>query len=447
MYGVADLGFALADTTIAILYAIFLTDVVGLPPGIAAIAIFIGRSWDYINDPIIGYLSDRTRTRWGRRRPYLLFGLLPFAFFFSMLWWKPPFDSQVALAVYYSIAYLFYDTAVTFVSMPYFCLTPELTLDYDERTSLTSYRMIFSILGGMIAFIVPLAIIGTMRPDNAHRIFITCAALGLFSALPLLLTFFGTRERADFQAQTQPKLKASLQAAMQNKPFIFAAGIFLFTWVALDIVQAMLLFFLKYRMNLEKQSDMVTGAVFVAALFALPFWNIISRRFDKRIAYIAGMLFLIVVMMTLIIVNPGWGLTVVLGLAILAGIGVGGMHVLPWAMMPDAIEWDELVTGNRHEGIFYSLVSLFKKIASSIALPLTLLILDWSGYISNAPVQTPSAVRAIQAMVGVVPSLFLALGILFAFFYPLNREHHHQIRLELAARRAKELAATDELPS
>jgi GPH family glycoside/pentoside/hexuronide:cation symporter len=442
-YGVSDLGFALVDTTIAILYAIFLVDVVGLSPGIAAIAIFVGRSWDYINDPIIGHITDRTRTRWGRRRPYLLFGFLPFALAFTMLWWIPPLESQVLLAVYYSIAYFLYDTSVTFVSMPYFCLTPELTLDYDERTTLTSYRMVFSILGGLIAFIVPLAVIGSMRPENINRIFITCALIGLFSALPLLITFFGTRERPEFQAQVQPGLKESLRAAVHNRPFLFASGIFLFTWVALDIVQTMLLFFLKYRMNLEEQSDLVAGTVFIMALLTLPFWEKISRRFDKRLAYIAGMAFLIVVMLTLIIVNPGWGLTVVLLLAALAGIGIGAMHVLPWAIIPDAIEWDELATNERHEGMFYSLVTLFKKIASSIALPLTLLVLDWSGYVSNAPIQTPSAVFAIQAMVGIMPSIFLILGIIFAFVYPLNRERHAQVRNELAARRASAAQLSD----
>ncbi len=442
-YGVSDLGFALVDTTIAILYAIFLTDVVGLSPGIAAIAIFVGRSWDYINDPIIGHLTDRTRTRWGRRRPYLLFGFLPFAFFFTMLWWKPPLESQALLAVYYSIAYFLYDTSITFVSMPYFCLTPELTQDYDERTTLTSYRMVFSILGGLIAFTVPLAIIGSMHPEHANRIFITCVFIGLFSALPLLITFFGTRERPEFQAQTQPGLKASLRAAVHNRPFLFASGIFLFTWVALDIVQTMLLYFLKYRMNLEEQSDLVAGTVFVMALLTLPFWEKISRRFDKRAAYIAGMAFLIVVMLTLIVVNPGWGLTIVVLLAALAGIGVGAMHVLPWSIIPDAIEWDELATNERHEGMFYSLVTLFKKIASSIALPLTLLVLEWSGYVSNAPVQTPSAVHAIQVMIGIVPSVFLILGIIFASLYPLNRERHAQVRTELAARRAKALPASD----
>jgi GPH family glycoside/pentoside/hexuronide:cation symporter len=249
------------------------------------------------------------------------------------------------------------------------------------------------------------------------------------------LTFAGTRERPEFQAQEQPALKASLRAAFHNRPFIFAAGIFLFTWVALDIVQTMLLFFLKYRMHLEEQSDLVAGTVFIAALLTLPFWEKISRRFDKRAAYIAGMVFLIIVMGTLIIVNPDWGFPVVLTLAALAGIGVGAMHILPWAIIPDAIEWDELATNERHEGMFYSLVTLFKKVASSIALPLTLLVLEWSGYVSNASVQKPSAVRAIQAMIGIVPSIFLVLGIVFAFFYPLSRERHAQVRLELAARR------------
>jgi glycoside/pentoside/hexuronide:cation symporter, GPH family len=159
------------------------------------------------------------------------------------------------------------------------------------------------------------------------------------------------------------------------------------------------------------------------------------------------MVFLIAVMITLIVVSPSWGLTIVLVLAALAGVGVGAMHVLPWSIIPDAIEWDELETDQRHEGMFYSLVTLIKKVASSFALPLTLLVLDWSGYVSNAPVQTPSAVRAIQVMIGVVPSIFLVLGILFAFFYPLSRERHAQARFELAIRRAHKSQATDELLS
>ena len=431
LYGVGDLGFSLTETIIGILYGIFLTDIVGLQPGYAAAAIFVGRSWDYINDPLIGYLSDRTRSRWGRRRPFLLFGFIPFAIAFILLWWKPPIATNVGLVIYYAFAYLFYDAAATFVYMPYFALTPELTPDYDERTALTSYRMAFSILGGLIAFTVPLAIIGRMRPENADRVLMMAIIFGIVSALPLLLTFFGTREREEFQRQSQPKLKESLRAATKNRPFMFAVGIFLFTWTGLNIVQNMLLFFLKYRMNLEAESDLVAGTVFISALFTLPIWEWASRKWDKRRAYIAGMVFLSAVMITLIMVDPSWGLGIVFFLAGLAGIGVAAVHVLPWSMIPDAIEVDELETGERHEGMYYSLVLLLRKVASSIAIPMTLLVLDWSGYVSNAYVQSPRAVKAIQALIGPVPSVFFIAGITFALFYPLSRKKHAEIRKQI----------------
>ena len=199
----------------------------------------------------------------------------------------------------------------------------------------------------------------------------------------------------------------------------------------------MLLFFLKYRLNMEEQSDLVAGVIFVTALVVLPFWEWASRRWDKRIAYIGGMLFMCVVMLTLIGATPAWDLSLVLGLAALAGVGVAAVHVLPWAIIPDAVEWDELTTGERHEGMFYSLVTLLKKVASSIALPLTLLALERGGYAANAAVQPASAVRTIQFLMGPVPAALLVVGVLFALVYPLNREQHAQIRGELAARLEK----------
>lgn len=434
-YGAGDFGFSFTDTAIGILFAIFLVDVVGLAPRLAALAVFIGKSWDYINDPIIGYIADRTRTRWGRRRPYLLFGFIPFGLAFAMLWWRPPFESQIALTAYYAVAFILYDTILTFVSMPFFALTPELTQDYDERTSVTSYRMAFSLFGGLVAFIVPLMMIGTMRPENAGRVFQMGWVFAIACALPLLITFLGTRERQEYANQEQPGLRESLKAVRNNRPFMFAAGIFLFTWTAIEIIQNMLLFFLKYRMNLEAESDIVAGAVFITALVVLPFWVWASQKTDKRKSYIYGMLFLSAVMMTLIFISPSLGFNAVLSLAALAGFGISAVHVLTWAMIPDAVEVDELENGSRHEGMFYALVSLFRKVASSISIPLTLLVLDWSGFISNAPQQTESAVWAIRIMIGPVPSILLLGGILFAIFYPLSREAHAETRAKIASRR------------
>lgn len=437
LYGAGDFGFSLTETTIGVLFAIYLVDVVGLSPALAALAVFVGRSWDYINDPLIGYISDRTRTRWGRRRPFLLFGFLPYAIAFSALWWIPPLSNQFALAAYYAFAYLFYDAAATLVYMPYFALTPELTLDYDERTSLTSYRMAFSIIAGLVAFTLPLVIIGSMRPENAARVLVVGVVFGFMAGLPLLFTFFGTRERTEFQTQAVPALRESLLAAMKNRPFVFASGIFLFTWTGMEIIQSMLLFFLRYRLNLETQSDLIAGTVFIAALLTLPFWEWSSRRWDKRKAYIFGMLFLSAVITSLIVASPNWDLAFILLLAALAGVGVGAVHVLPWSIIPDAVEWDEAQTGQRHEGMFYSLVTLLRKVATSIAIPLTLLMLDWSGYVSNAATQTPRTVQAIQFLMGPLPSLLFLGGILFALRYPLSRSEHTHLRRKLALQRSQ----------
>jgi len=435
LYGSGDFGFSMTSTILAVMFAIYLTDVIGLRPGLAAVAVFAGRSWDYLNDPLIGYLSDRVRTRWGRRRPFLLFGFLPYAAAFALLWWRPPIAGQVGLAVYYALAYLLYDTAATFVYMPYFALTPELTLDYDERTSLTSYRAGFSIVGSLVVFIVPMMIIGTMQPENAGRVTLMGVLFGLASALPLLLVFLHTRERPEFQVQARPSLRDSFRAVIHNRPFLFTVGIYLLTWMAVDVVQTVLLYFIKYRMHREEQTELITGTIFIVALLVLPLWVWVSRHWDKRKAYVAGIAFWAAVQIVLVVIDPSWGLPILLTLAGLAGIGVSAAHVLPWAMIPDAVEVDELATGQRHEGTFYSLVTLMQKVASSIAIPLALLMLDRTGYVANAAEQSPGVVRGIQLLMGPVPAVLLCGGIVFALIYPLSRERHAQVRAELEGRR------------
>jgi GPH family glycoside/pentoside/hexuronide:cation symporter len=438
-YGSADFGFAFTDSAIAIVYMIFLTNVIGLALEAVFIITLIRMTWDYVNDPIIGFITDRTRTRWGRRRPYLLFGIIPYGLAFTMLWWRPPFTSEVWLVVYYASAWLIYDTILTFVSMPYFALTPELTQDYDERTSLTSYRMAFSIIGSLVAYTVWLMVLGDRTPANANHIFTVAGIFGAVSALPMLFTFLTSKEKKEYSSQVQPSLRASLKAVRANRPFMFAAGIFLFTWTAISVIEPTLLYFLKYRMNLpDDTADIVAGTVFISALIVLPFWLWISKKTDKRKSYIAGMIFLSAVMCSLIFINPSLGLVPIIILAILAGIGVSAVHVLTWAMIPDAVEVDELESGHRHEGIFYALVTLFRKIAASVAVSLIPLVWKVSGYVADAPQQKESAITAIRIMVGPVPTLFLVGGIIFALFYPLSRESHRATREKIALQRKTE---------
>lgn len=442
IYGAGDIGFSLTSTIIGAFFAIFLTDVVGILPRVAAVAIFLGRTWDYINDPIIGHISDRTRTRWGRRRPFLLFGALPFAMVFTMLWWRPPFDSSLVLGIYYAVAYVLFDAAATFVYMPYFALTPELTSDYDERTALTTTRMFFSILGGLVAFTLPLVIVGGFNPANASRVLLMGAAFGLVSAVPLWLVFFGTRERQDYMNQKQPGLRQSMKAAWGNRPFVFGLGIYLFTWVSVSILETILLFFIKYVVERESQSDLIMATIFVTAILVLPLWEWTARRLNKRLAYVAGIAFWAVVQLVMVTLNPASSLELLLFLCILAGIGVSAAHVLPWSIIPDAIEWGEWHTGERHEGMFYSLITLAQKIATSVAVPLALLVLDFTGYIPNSPAQPVSAVNGIRIVAGPIPAALLCLGIFFALLYPLGRESYTEIARELESRRKAKIRGT-----
>jgi GPH family glycoside/pentoside/hexuronide:cation symporter len=435
IYGAGDLGFSLTSTIIGAYFLFFLTDVVQIKPAVAGIAIFIGKTWDWFNDPLIGYISDRTRTRWGRRRPFLLFGAIPFAIAFVMMWYVPPFESTVALTVYYAAAYVVFDAAATFVYMPYFALTPELTDDYDERTALTSYRMFFSIFGSLLSFTIPLIIVGTFTPENAGRVIIMGLVFGILSALPLWLVFFNTKEKQTFADQEKPKIIPSLKAAFSNRPFVFGAIIYLLTWICLDVIQAIILFFIKYVLRLESQSDLIMALIFVTGIIALPLWEFASRKMGKRHAYAVGVAFMAVVLMVLISMGSTSPFTIIVVLCVMAGIGVSAAHVLPWAILPDAIEWDEYKTGKRHEGVFYSLITLMQKIASSIAIPLTAVLLDVTKYVPNALEQPKSALLGIRLLMGPIPALLLIIAIVFALKYPLNKETYAKVVEELEQRR------------
>jgi GPH family glycoside/pentoside/hexuronide:cation symporter len=196
-----------------------------------------------------------------------------------------------------------------------------------------------------------------------------------------------------------------------------------------------LLFFLKYVLLRYAQSDLIMGTIFITALLVLPLWEWASRRWNKRLAYIAGIAFWAAVQLVIVTLNSSDSMGFLLVLCALAGVGVSAAHVLPWSIIPDAIEWDEWQTGERHEGMFYSLISLMQKVASSIAIPLILLLLDRTGYVPNAVQQAPSALLGIRLVVGPIPAVLLCTGILFAILYPLNRAEYTRVLTELEQRR------------
>ena len=159
LYGSGDWGISSISMMRSIFYAIYLTDVVGLEPRLASFGALVGIVWDAVNDPIIGILSDRLHTRWGRRRPFLLWFAIPFGLSFVILWSAPNWENQTALLVYVTLSFMLADTLQTLVGVPFLSLTPELTPDYDERTTLTSFRSFFQLIGALTVVVAAPAIV------------------------------------------------------------------------------------------------------------------------------------------------------------------------------------------------------------------------------------------------------------------------------------------------
>jgi GPH family glycoside/pentoside/hexuronide:cation symporter len=214
-------------------------------------------------------------------------------------------------------------------------------------------------------------------------------------------------------------------------------AIFLATWISVVILQDTLLYYIKHVVVREGDSELIMATIFVVAMAALPVWNWVARRWSKRWAYIGGIAFWAAVQLVLFTMGPSTSLGIILLLCVLAGIGVAAAHVLPWAMIPDAVEWGEYETGERHEGTLYSLVTLCRKVATSLAIPGILLLLEVTGYDGFAETQPPSALLGIRLAIGPVPAALLTLGIVFALVYPLSREKHAEIVRMLEARRQK----------
>ncbi|MBL8103686.1 MAG: MFS transporter, partial [Anaerolineales bacterium] len=251
LYGSGDWGIASIGMMRSIFYALYLTDVVGIEPRLASLGALAGIVWDAVNDPIIGTLSDRMKSKLGRRRPFLLWFAFPFGLSFVMLWSAPNWESQVGLLIYVTLAFMISDTLTTLVAVPYLSLTPELTQDYDERTSLSSFRTVFQLLSAMTVVITAPMIVDAviLGGGSQQQGFMTAGAIfGAIGAIPLFLIGLFVRERFASEVQEQEAIPFSktLRLAWENVPFRYAAGIYMFNWSAVDMVAITFPFFLLY---------------------------------------------------------------------------------------------------------------------------------------------------------------------------------------------------------
>lgn len=434
IYALGDMSTNTALTTLTMIYAtFFLTQVAGLRPLLAGAVPLVGRFVDAISDPLIGRLSDRTNLGGARRRPYFLIGAIPFGFTFAMLWVVPDVESQWASFAYYSIMYSLVSVGSTFCSVPYLALIPEMATDYDDRTSLNTYRSVGATMGifcaiGMRGFADSLG----GGPEGWGM---AAAIYGVGIAIPWLWVYRVSFERPEFRRDDVESLPliASLMSALRNRSFARLVSLYVCGRLAMDLVGAMLILYFTYWLGRTEDFELAMLVFLAAAMVGLPFWFWVSKRIDKKQTFMVGALLWTTTQFLLFLVSPDWPRWVGFAGVLFAGFGFAAVDIMPWSMVGDVIDEDDLATGERREGLYNGLLMFLRKLAGAVAVFLALALLDFSGF-QDGREQSPSVLLMIRLLASLGPAFFLFLGFLAAIRYPLTRERHAEVLAALQAR-------------
>lgn len=437
MFGAGDLTAAVPLTVLGFYQLYFLTDVARIGPALAGWSILAVKLWDAINDPIVGVLADRLSGKGGRRRGPLILSALPLSILFAVSWLVPPF-SPVDLAIWYSFIFTAFDTCFTVYHISFNSLTPSLAKDYDERSSLNGFRMAFSI-GGTLAAVILMVLLERWLADPVRRFAISGALMGAFCLLPAFLAW---RASDGFDTASPPprlSLVESIGKTLGNKPFRHVMGLYLFSWTTTAIISSTLVYFAAYYLRRPQEANLFILVAEVSAIAFIPGIVALSKAWDKRRAFMAACLFWIIVQALIASLGRD-AIIFAYILAALSGAGIAAAYVLPWSMIPDVIDQDELETGERREGSFYSFASFFQKLGTALALWAMARILASSGYIvpSTAvpyPDQPAAAVEALRLFIGIAPAVLLAIAVAIAFRYDLGRESHRALLMERETRK------------
>jgi len=438
LYGIGDSGVAMLTSVVQFFLLFYYTDVALLDPGLVGTALMVGKlTWDAVNDVLFGYLSDRTRSRWGRRRPYLLFLSIPLTLA-TWLMFSIPIKMTGAIAfVVVLFTFLLFDTLHTFIAVAYTAITPELTHDYNERTAVTTVREVFTVLGYILGAALTTVVAGLYQNlfgwSNAASWSAMGLTFGIIAAITVLTTAFSVKEKpsSEVQPSNMPPVKAFLQT-LKNKPFLQLVGSFLITNVGFTLLTTLLPYYLKYQLDMEDQMAFVMLALLVTiGLFLYPM-KMVSDRIGKGKAYALGLGIASLAILAAFF-YPAGPTPLVYVTAIVTGMGLSSQWVCPWSMVPDVIEIDEAATGERREGIYYGMWNFITKFTNAFAIAAAGWMLTGFGYIPDVP-QTDFTLLGIRVLFCIVPVVMFILTMPLLIKYPITQQSHARLVEELRTR-------------
>lgn len=387
VFGSGDLFGGGAQLVIGFFYLRFLTDVVRINPILAGTVILISKIWDAVSDPIMGSISDNTRGKHGRRKPYLLAGFFLILIAFTLLWYAPNFTSQGLKFAFVVFSYLFYSTVSTIVMVPYTAFSSEISQDVKERGRVNGARLFFSQLSSLIGAVLPMVIVG-MFPEKTGYILMGLI-FSLFYAFPFLAIFFLCQERMPVpKEKTSFSLKKTI-SPFKIKTYRILIGMYLAAFFVMDVVSAVFTYYMTYLIGREDLLELVLGTMLITQILALAFVVILSEKIGKAKTFILGASIFILGAFALGLYNQNWPVYSMFIIAFVVGLGLIACIVMPWMMYPDVTDISELAFGERRSGAFAGFMTFLRKFSSAIGIWLVALMLQFSGYILPGDVIVP----------------------------------------------------------
>lgn len=430
-FGIGDISNNIFIVTTGMYLLFFMTNVLGIDPALAGMMLLFPKIWDVISDPIMGALSDVTRSRFGRRRPYLLYGAIPFGLAFFVLFIAPAHETEFANALQVSLLFALGCTLFTVVNVPYASMVPEMSDDYNERMSITSFRMFFASFGALLAGALALNLVDAGGGGAAG--FRTMGSVfGAGIVIFCLICFLGTKKAPSLPPQKEmPPVKEQIKIAARNFPFVMLMTSYFLQALAIGVMMAGFIYYVKYAMELPETAMNVVFPIFlVTGMLFIPVWLAVGKRFGKIKSYYFGLALFTVMMGSLFFTSPSllWLFYVQV---FLAGIGFSSFQLFPFSMLPDTIEYDQMQSGLRREGVFSGMWSAGQKIAYSVGPPIVGFALALSGFVTEG-VQPESLNIGVRAIFCLFPAAMILLSFLPFSKYTLTEEEFERVKAQIS---------------
>jgi GPH family glycoside/pentoside/hexuronide:cation symporter len=445
-YGLPAFALAVVGIPIYVYIPKFYSDVVGIDIAVMGYILLAVRLFDAVSDPLIGVLSDRTRTRFGRRRPYILAGGISVALTMYLLF-TPPNDPAENHTLWFGVWIFALFLCWTAVTVPFESLGPELTFDYNERTALFAVRDGLLIAGTLVAAISP-AVVGALfgtsaSPEGERRKFFWLAVcyapflIGTCAWCVYRIREAGIPRRVTTAAST---LKG-WHSIRDNRPFMILLSAYTISAVGSNLPATLILYYVEYVLQ-STRADLFLILYFVTGILFLPAWIKVAGRCGKKNAWLLSMAINTGIFLGVFFLGPGdeWLYGV---LVVGSGLGFGATLALPSAIQADVIDYDELLTGKRREGLYIGIWSIAKKLAAAIGVGTALAFMGRAGYQPNMD-QPENVLLTLRILYALVPCLCNIVALAVAMAYPLDAHTHRAIR-EGVARRHQGQSVVDPL--